>query len=180
MGVMTYDPIASVRHARVVRPLKARVQRGPRSVSRTCVEVHRDVLLMLLSFLMEVLKTNMPLTSNVRSLCVRHMRVVGRPLSHEFDVEVLDPSQELVMKYNQDIFGLISQSFSNRPLTLSEKLMVDAAFEKFFLQNHQLDFELMGWDEDEDEDEEEDEDEDEYEDEDEDEDENEDEDEEDD
>ncbi|MCD7461171.1 hypothetical protein HAX54_045423, partial [Datura stramonium] len=45
-------------------------------------------------------------------ICVRHVRVVGRPLRPEFDVEVLDPSQELVLKYNRDVFRLMLRSFS--------------------------------------------------------------------
>ncbi|MCD7461174.1 hypothetical protein HAX54_045426 [Datura stramonium] len=97
---------------------------------------------------------------------VRHARVVGRPLRPEFNVEVLDPSQELVLKYNRDVFRLMLLSFSNggpqdsnMPLTLSEEPMVDAAFEKFLLQNHQPDFDLMGWDGDDEEEEDEDEDE---------------------
>ncbi|MCD9646316.1 hypothetical protein HAX54_036082 [Datura stramonium] len=108
-------------------------------------------------------------------ICIRHVTVVGRSLSPEFDVEVLDPSQEVVLKYNRDIFRIILQSFSNggpqdsnMRLTLSEGHMADAAFQKFYLQNHQPDFEDENEDENDEDEDEDDEDEDEEEDEDED------------
>ncbi|KAJ8565421.1 hypothetical protein K7X08_007997 [Anisodus acutangulus] len=88
-------------------------------------------------------------------ICVSHVRVVGRPLGPAFDVEVLDPSQEFVLKYNRDVLGCMLQSLSNgghqdsnMPPTLSEELVVDAGIVEYFLQNHQPGIELMGWDDD--------------------------------
>lgn len=94
-------------------------------------------------------------------ICVSHVRVVGRPLGPAFDIEVLEPSQEFVLKYNRDVFGCMLQSLtngshqdSNVPPTLSDDLVVDAGIVEFFLQNHHPGFELMGWGDDEEDDDE--------------------------
>ncbi|XP_060218779.1 F-box protein At4g00755-like [Lycium barbarum] len=90
-------------------------------------------------------------------ICVSHVKVVGRPLSPAFDVEVLEPSQEFVLKYNRDGVRSMLQSLSNgdhqdsnMPPTLSEELVVDAGLVEFFLQNHQPAIEHMDWDDDDD------------------------------
>ncbi|CAN4111705.1 unnamed protein product [Withania somnifera] len=84
-------------------------------------------------------------------ICISHVKAVGRPLGPAFDIEVLEPSQEFVLKYNRDVYGCMLQSLSNgghqdsnMPPTL-EELEVGAGIVEYFLQNHHPGFELMGW-----------------------------------
>lgn len=92
---------------------------------------------------------------------VSHVKVVGRPLGPAFDMEVLEPSQEFVLKYNREVCRCMLQSLSNggqqdlnMPPTPSEELMIDAGIVEYLLHNHHPGFELMGWgDDDEDDDE---------------------------
>ncbi|PHU29207.1 hypothetical protein BC332_01300 [Capsicum chinense] len=49
---------------------------------------------------------------NLFYIRVSHVRVVGRPLGSTFEIEVLEPSQEFVLKYNRDVFGCMVHDFS--------------------------------------------------------------------
>ncbi|XP_016511733.2 F-box protein At4g00755 isoform X2 [Nicotiana tabacum] len=97
-------------------------------------------------------------------ICLCHVKVVGRPLSPAFDIEVLEPSREFVLKYNRDVFDCMLQSMSNgghqesnMPPTPSEGFVLDAGLLEYLLQGYQPGVEPMEWDDDDDDDDDDDE-----------------------
>ncbi|KAL3536875.1 hypothetical protein ACH5RR_000241 [Cinchona calisaya] len=97
-------------------------------------------------------------TDGLFYICVSHVKVLGRPLSPAFHIEILEPSGKFLLKYYHDGLHHTLQSSSNgkepepapmRLLTAEEMLRERVGLLQYLVGGNRQDDDALDWDDDE-------------------------------